>query len=193
MDKIAFAPLIDLPLAVLTTAAFIWHFNKWASSNDLDTGVDVAARLPAARMRVITLFAVILLLCWLLNLAVWSIFALLLGIGIAIAFITSGDIDGGAFGLWGAAYLIREWAFGFPQLILHPPSPTASLSNPDGRDGELIGKTGTATSPIRPTGDVEIDGVTISVSSADGRLIETGTHVKVTAYRNGRPCVSPHS
>lgn len=193
MDKLAFAPLIDVPLVVCTVALFIWHFNRWASRNDLDTSVDLAARLPTAGLRVIALFTCILLLCWLSNIAVWPVFALLLGVGVALAFIAGGDGDGGEVGLWAAAYLIREWAFGFPQFILHPPKSSVITSTSQCNRGELMGKIGTTTSPIRPTGDAEIDGVKVTVASTDGRLIETGTQVSVTAYRNGRPCVSPRS
>ena len=66
MDKIAFAPLIDVPLAVFTAAACFWHFGRWAVSNDLDSDVNLVARLATARLRAISLFAAILLLCWLL-------------------------------------------------------------------------------------------------------------------------------
>ena len=116
MDRITFAPLIDLPLAVFAVALFIWHFNRWASSNDLEANVDLAARLPTARIRVITLFTAILLLCWLSNLAVWSLFALLFGIGIVIAVLGRGGIFGLQLGLWAAACIIREWSLGFLNL-----------------------------------------------------------------------------
>ena len=191
MDRITFAPLIDLPLAVFTVALFIWHFNRWASSNDLEANVDLAARLPTARIRVITLFTAILLLCWLSNLAVWSLFALLFGIGIVIAVLGRGGIFGLQLGLWAAACIIREWSFGFPQFVLYPPNTSVNASSPNCNDGELMGRIGVATFSLRPTGNAEIDGVQVSVSSADGRMIDAGTEVTVTAYRNGRPCVSP--
>lgn len=193
MDKIAFAPLIDVPLVVFTAAACVWHFGRWAVSNDVDPNMNLVARLPIARLRAIALFVAILLLCWLLNLAVWSLFALLLGVGIAIAFLVGGAPDGGAVGLWAAAQLIREWSFGFPHLILHPPGPSVDSARLDQRAGELLGKTGTVLSSLRPMGDADIEGVKMAVSSADGQWIETGTEVTVTAYRNGRPCVTPNS
>ncbi len=84
MDRIAFAPLIDIPLVGFTLAAFLWHFNAWAYRDDLDTSVDVPARLPTARLRVITFFVGVLLICWISNVAAWSIFALILAIGLVI-------------------------------------------------------------------------------------------------------------
>ncbi|MCG8649339.1 MAG: hypothetical protein MI861_05880, partial [Pirellulales bacterium] len=114
-------------------------------------------------------------------------------IGVATSLLTGGDVDGGAFGLWAAAYLIREWSFGFPQLILHPQTHDSNSAAPTAETGELVGKTGVTISPLRPTGDVDIDGVTYSVASADGRLLDSGATVTVTSYRNGRPCVAPVS
>ena len=191
MERLTFAPLIDLPLVGITVVAFIWHFNRWAFRCDIDTSVDVASRLPTARIRVLGLFAFILLAGWYLDFAVWAVFALLVCIGLVVSLIVDGDIMGGAFGLWVAASMIREWSFGFPQLILHPETDKISAVSPTKETGELIGKTGVTTSPLRPTGDVEIEGVSYSAASADGRLLDAGTTVTVTAYRNGRPCVSP--
>ncbi|MFN9418287.1 MAG: hypothetical protein ACK578_12505 [Pirellula sp.] len=85
MNRIVFAPLIDLPLVAITLGAFLWHFNRWAYRRDIGTTADLPARLPAARLRVIILFVCILLLCWTVNLAVWSIFAILLVVGVVIA------------------------------------------------------------------------------------------------------------
>ena len=188
MDKLTFAPLIDLPLAIVTLVAFVWHFNHWAFRNDIETSVDVQSRLPNARLRVIALFACVLLLCWILGFAFWLCYALLLGIGLAISLATGGDVDGGEFGLWATAFLIREWSFGFPELILHPEKHDPSNEQTDTR--MLLGKTGVTTSSLRPTGDIDIDGVTYTASSADGMLLDVGERITVTSYRNGSPCVS---
>jgi len=192
MNRFAFTPLMDLPLIVITCALFIWHFHYWSSRNDLETNVDVAPRLPVARRRVITLFAVLLILCWFFNFAVWLVFAILLGGGLAIAVLVGVDIEGGAFGLLAVAYLIREWSFGFPQIILHPVTNRGQTPS-DTSTHELIGSIGTASSPLRPTGDAMIGEVSVSVASDDGCMIDTGTKVVVTSYRNGRLFVRPHA
>jgi len=191
MEKLTFAPLVDFPLVGITLAAFIWHFNRWAFKHDIDTSIDVVSRLPAARLRIILLFSCTLLLCWSVNFAVWSIFALLLGIGLAVAVVAGGDIGGTALGLAATAWLIREWAFGFPQLILQPQRQDSPVSASTKEIGSLIGKTGVTTSPLRPTGYVEIDGLIYSAASADGQLLDSGTNFTVTCYRNGHPCVTP--
>ncbi|TWU47806.1 NfeD family protein [Rubripirellula reticaptiva] len=188
MNRFAFAPFVDLPLVAVALALFIWHFNRWASRSDLETNLDVAARLPSARRRVLALMAGVLLLCWYFNFAVWGVFALLLGAGLALALVIGGELDGGVSGLWAAAYLVREWSFGFPQIVLHPlvdDGPT-SFGVPK---HQLVGKTGTTSSPLRPIGDAIIDGNLVSVTSDDGSLLVAGTDVIVTSYRNGLPCV----
>lgn len=189
MDKLTFAPLIDIPLVSITLAFFILHFNRWAFRNDLDTSADVASRLPSARFRVIVLMVGFLFLCWLFDFAAWSIFAFLAGIGLAIAIFSGWSLEGGTVGLFGAALFIREWAFGFPQLVLHPPGQVIDPSPPK-RQHRLIGKSGTTTSPLRPIGDACIDGTIVTVACDDGRLIESGTPVVVSCYKNGRLYVS---
>jgi membrane-bound ClpP family serine protease len=191
MNKIVFAPIIDFPLVIITVSAFIWHFNRWSHERSIDTTVDILSRLPTARHRVMLLFVGILLLCWTANLAVWSIFALLLGIGLVVALASSGEAIGGTFALFGAAYIIREWAFGFPQLILHPPRHEIAASFQHDGNGELTGKTGVTTVSLRPTGNALIDDVKYSVVSFDGKWIDAGVRIEVRTYRNGKPCVVP--
>jgi membrane-bound serine protease (ClpP class) len=190
MEKLTFAPLIDIPLIAITLAVFVGHFNRWALRNDVDSSLNLASRLPRARVRVVTLFVCILLVCWYGNLAVWSIVALLLGVGFVLVLLFGVALDGSVFGLLFAAYLIREWAFGFPQLILQPPTDQQSVRTGETPRDDLIGQIGITLSPIRPTGEVEIEGVRYSVASDDGQLLDAGVIVKVTSRRNGRPCVT---
>ena len=190
MNRIVFAPLIDLPLVAITLGAFLWHFNRWAYRRDIGTTADLPSRLPAARLRVIILFVCVLLLCWTANLAVWSIFTILLGVGFVIALAAGGDLDGWAFGFFAAAYFIREWAFGFPQIILHPPRrDTPSTVLQEGQ-GALLGKTGVTITSLRPRGDALIDGGKHPVVSFDGGWIDPDSRIEVKTYRNGLPCVA---
>lgn len=183
--------MIDLPLFGITVVAFVWHFNRWAFRRDIDTSIDLTSVLPAARFRVVALLAAILLFCWLADFAVWAVFAFLVGIGLAVTAVTGGDLSGSGVGLWVAAYAIREWSFGFPQFILHPETHEAETTLPSDDTGKLMGKTGVTISPLRPTGEVKIDGVIYSVASANGRFVDAGQTVTVTSYRNGLPDVSP--
>ena len=97
MDKIQFAPAIDLPLTLIVLAGFLLHFQSWARNKDVDTSVDLNALLPKARFRVILLLAATLGICWACNIAVWFLFAFLLGIGLAISLLFGSDVEGGAF------------------------------------------------------------------------------------------------
>lgn len=188
----SFRPMIDIPLVILTVSVFIWHFNQWSRKANIETNLNLSARLPTARFRVILLFLGILLLCWLVNLAVWSLFALVFAIGLVMALAMTGDVEGGAFGLFGAADIIREWAFGFPRLVLHPPNREITTAV-EHLGKELLGKTGVTTATLRPTGDALIEGAKYAVVSFDGGWIDAGAKIEVRAYRNGMLCVSPIS
>ncbi|MEZ6086812.1 MAG: hypothetical protein R3C05_02015 [Pirellulaceae bacterium] len=200
MNNLTFTLLLDVPLVCMTLTAFIWHFNWWAIHGDVDSTIDLASRLSVARWRVVFLLVGILLLCWLLNIAVWAIFVVLFGIGVAIVFIAGLGMEagGGGFVLLAVAFLIREWCFGFPQLILLPETHDSSVARPTvahpaADTNSLVGKSGVAVSPLRPTGEAEIEGVVYTVASADGRMLDRGTLVTDTLFRNGRPCVAPVS
>jgi hypothetical protein len=190
MDLIRFSPLIDVPLVVLTVAGFLRHFHKWAKTSDVAAEVDLATRLPKARSRVVVLFATLLLVCWFANVAVWLFYALLLGAGLVVLAVTGGDAMGGDFGLLLVGYVIREWCFDFPQIVLQPPKPGEAPAPEPAARGDLTGKQGVTVCPCSPFGEARIDGVKVAVSSFDGRLIDAGARVAVNAYRNGQPCVS---
>lgn len=190
-ENLHFAFEIDLPLAAATLVGFILHFNYWARSKTADTSLDLTARLPAARLRVIGFFAALVFFCWITNIAVWAVFGFLLALGIAISILAGGEGDASGMFLMFAGYAIREWAFGFPQLILHPPQ----FAERDSKDAQelnsLAGMRGTTVSPLRPCGEAELDGRVVPVMSDNGQLMDEGTNVIVTGKRNGIFCVRP--
>lgn len=183
MDLIRFSPLIDVPLVALTVASFLRHFHTWAKTSDVAAEVDLAARLPTARSRVVALCASLLLVCWFANAAVWLFYALLLGAGLVVLAVTGGDAMGGDFGLLLVGYVIREWCFDFPRMMLQPPW-QREVQPPETLDrGDLKGKQGMTICPCCPFGEARIDGVKVAVSSFDGRVIDGGVRVVVNAYR----------
>jgi membrane protein implicated in regulation of membrane protease activity len=187
---VLFAPWIDLPLSVITLFAFLLHFNSWAHSKPADVTVDLKARLPKARFRVVSLVLASVLLCWCVNLSVWSLYALLVVFGLAISLVlSSGNGEGSGLLVLLVAYAIREWAFGFPHLVLHPPSESSMEGIQTNED--LIGESGIVESPLRPFGDATIAGRTISVVSENGQLVEAGTTVVVCGTQNGKVLVRP--
>lgn len=192
MIKLTFTPFIDLPLVALFALAFICYINEWAHRHDQGSRLSVTARLPVARLRIAQLFAGVLLLCWSLNLAVWFVCALLLGFGFAVAVVLSMTTESvGHFLSWGTVYLIREWAFGFPELVLQPPIRDSGSTTHSGNLTALVGKVGVTTSPLRPIGDAEFEGVKHSVVSEDQEWVDAGLFVKAVCIRNGLLCVVP--
>ena len=187
LDKLHFIAKIDLPLAVATVLGLILHFNAWARTEDVDTNVDLSTRLPAARIRVVCLFAAIVGLCWVADLAVWAVLAVPLVIGVAIAVFLGGPPDGSGIFLLFAAWAIREWAFGFPQIVLHPPRRTRRTTHgpSPGDDDPLIGETGLVASPLRPCGRIECAGAVRPARAEDGRYVDAGTKIVVTGLENG--------
>ena len=87
-------------------------------------------------------------------------------------------------------FLIREWCFGFPQMVLSPPDPVADSVSTEADGGALLGRVGIATEPLRPAGSANFEGELSAVTSAQGGWIDEGTRVVVTSYRDGVPCVA---
>ena len=187
-----FTPWIDLPLACLTLGAFVLHFNAWAKRRPAGTNVDLARRLPSARAKVIGLFAGVVLLCWLINFSLWAIFALLLIAGFCLALVAGADnVDSSGAMFVFVGFLIREWCFGFPLIILHPQPAEDNSADLKQMHQELLGKHGVALSPLRPYGEAELVGCCKSVVSETGELIDAGTSVVVSGVKNGSICVRP--
>ncbi len=138
MDKFAFMPLVDVPLTVLSLWAFIYHIHRWVHCRDVDTSIDLQARLPSARVsnhRIVCRYA-----CALLALRCGCLAALrrVYLNRFVVALISEGTVESGAFGPLAAAFLIRELAFGFPQIILHPESRDSIATVSQSIAGELV-------------------------------------------------------
>ncbi|MBQ8161957.1 MAG: hypothetical protein IJ083_14620 [Clostridia bacterium] len=56
--------------------------------------------------------------------------------------------------------------------------------------GVFLGKTGQTTTPLRPTGIADFDGVRLNVMS-DGDFIESGVSVRITSAEGSRIVVKP--
>lgn len=191
MHAIEFNWRVDVPLIAAVAIGAIWNFNLWANERDPERFDGLSRRLPSARVRLIALLATILLACWLSNIAVWPLFVVVLAVG-GLLLLVAGDEQVGAMSVLSVGWLVREWCFGFPHLILHPPVASENASVTAAEMSGLVGKTGTTMTPLNPSGDAEIDGVKIAVSSADGRFIESGAEVVVTSCQNGWPYVREH-
>jgi membrane-bound serine protease (ClpP class) len=67
------------------------------------------------------------------------------------------------------------------------PANLGYVSAPE-HDSRLLGRTGTALSPLRPAGIATIDGVRVDVVS-DGGFIDAGTPIEVTRVEGNRVVV----
>ena len=191
METFSFTPYYDLPLLLMVVALLVWHFHYWSHNTELDSNADLVGRFPLATTKAVVLLVVACFLCWAANFAFWGIFALLLLFGIAISIALGGDAQGSVIGLLGPAIMLREWAFGFPQLILDPKKRNVEPSPMTPENAALIGEKGISLSPLRPMGDIDIGGEILSATSDSGQLIDAGTNVTVIDYRNGQPRVIP--
>jgi membrane-bound ClpP family serine protease len=181
----AFAPLIDVPLTAIILAAFLWHLNQWAICKDAEGDMNLAPKLPTARFRIILFFTLTLMLCWSIDVAMWAVFAVLIGIGLIVSVAMDASVEGVLVGPLTALSILREWAFGFPQFILQPPAEQVADSSQYKRSEELVGKTGVTTTTLRPTGEALVDGDKFAVVAEGGGWIDAGTTVEILAYRNG--------
>jgi len=191
METFSFTPYYDLPLLLIVAGLLVWNFHYWSHNAELDSNADLVGRFPLAITKAIVLLVVACFLCWVANFAFWGVFALLLVFGIVVSIALGGDAQGSVIGLLGPAIMLREWAFGFPQLILDPKKRTAESSPLTPENAALIGKKGISLSPLRPMGDIDIGGEIFSATSDSGQLIDAGTNVTVVSYRNGQPRVTP--
>ena len=186
LEKIRFAAEIDVPLVVVVTLAFLINFQFWAKKQDAETDVNLKEKLPSARLRLICFFLALLAFCWYSKLAFSAILGLLFLVGFVAAVILRSE-DGFAV-VVAAAYVIREWSFGFPQMKLHPLD-ESSIKEKEKVPDSMVGTCGVTLSQLRPSGEAEFNGQTHRVKSDDGALIETGTRVVVVDRRNGVLCV----
>jgi membrane-bound ClpP family serine protease len=80
-------------------------------------------------------------------------------------------------------YALKQFVLGFPDrelLILAPPP---EINTPSELT-ELKGAVGVVLSTLKPSGKVEIHGSEHSAITADGKLLEPGTRIRVTNVRN---------
>lgn len=182
MISIHFTPWIDLMLVAVTLSAFLLHCEYWARSDVADTPIDLVSRLPMTRVRLISLFAVIAVLCWGADVAAWIVLSMLVMIGVIVA--VTADFEHAAIAI---PWAIREWAFGLPLLTLHPTLESQQVS--DVGIAEQVGTHGAVVSPLRPFGQVEVDGHTMPAQSDSGEYIDAGAVIVVCGARGGCICV----
>jgi hypothetical protein len=184
---IAFAPLIDLPLLALLLCAFLFHFNGWARTSIPDSSLDLAKRLPAACFSLITLFTCVLIVGYSANIAIWSMLIAGWICATAIAFFVA-PTGALSIGFFAGAWLVREWSFGFPHFVLAPPTSESVALKTDTSHSPFVGALARTVSPLRPRGEVEINGDVYTAYSEDGTLVDENSPVTIVGHRDGALC-----
>ena len=101
---------------------------------------------------------------------------------------------GNVLGIFGlpvltVAIFVGEYILGFPGLILSPTERRA-LPAREPPSTPMLGRNAITFGPLRPQGEIEIDGQKFSASSDSGRMIDSGVAVRVTGIKNGNLLVS---
>lgn len=182
MSSFAFYPLIDIPLIVSITLGFVINFRIWSRTGPEELRPMLQTNLFMAIVRVAGFFAAILLFCWLVNIAVWVLFTFCVAVGIAGA-IFAGDAFGIDLAFFLTGGIIREWCFGFPQLVLRPQ--VSDVFAHEAKTNEWVGKSGVTISILRPSGKIIVDGKEFLAASEGGTLVEKGVDVIVVGFTNG--------
>ncbi|MEM9943564.1 MAG: NfeD family protein [Planctomycetota bacterium] len=191
MYRFPFQPMIDIPLTAVLAGGFILAAHYRVNTKSEDLNVDLASRLPQARFRIAVFFVTVLLIYWMLNLGVWAILLLSIAGGIVLEILFGQGAGGGVavpFGV--AAFLLIDWAFGFPELILSPSVRPDIPKQLSAEEKELIGKIGITSSPLRPAGNILVDDREFLAVSEDGQFIDTGKQVQIVDFRNGQAVVA---
>lgn len=173
-----FNPWVDLPLFGLVLGTFLFHFERWAKRQDVDTSVELESRLPSARIRLISLFGIVTITCWTVNFPAWLLLALIVLVSVGTAAVS--DFEQGVAVI---PWIIREWAFRFPYLILQPP-PVEEWADGSGAPS-YVGRRATVVTPLRPHGQVELDGRVFSAVSETGAFIAKGETVLICDRKKG--------
>ena len=126
--------------------------------------------------------------CYLTGIAFWffAIVAALLMLSTLI-----GTLGIAGLPLVAVGGLTIEYVLGFPELFLthrireETPKPEQVVH-------EMVGRKARTTGPLRPQGDIVIDGESFAASSASGRMIDSGVFVSVVGSRNGNLLVTEH-
>jgi membrane-bound ClpP family serine protease len=138
----------------------------------------VAARLAL-------LFAALLWICWIVGMAS------VLAIALIAAFVALGVfLDLPVSGVVGFAlvYVVQQFVLGFParhEWMLSPSNDPTKQDAHLGLGSELIGAKGITTSPLRPIGDVKIEGRIYRAKTTDGQMLDANRTIVVSFVQQG--------
>ena len=187
-----FEPYSGTLLCSASLVAFLVYVQYWARESSDELGINLVARLPTARVRLAAFSIGFLALCWFINVSFWAALLTFFVLGLIIGLIVAQTMEGGSLVFAGAFLLLREWAFDFPLLSLRPTTDVDSHTEARKKElEELVGQTGVASGPLRPFGNVELNGQEFPARSDSGDFLEDNIAVRVVAVRDGVLSVLP--
>lgn len=184
-----FTPWLDIPLAIALYIAALSGFLVWVHKSAQSSVPRTTATRNRLLFRLGLVFLLLTLVCYVLDFAFWLLVCIVLFFVIALCL----ESTLGLFGIpvLALAVFVREYVLGFPELVLRPANPEHDEHDELEHLDQLIGYCGTTTTPLRPQGDVEIDGKRYSAESATGELIDKDTKITVISVRRHLLLVTP--
>ena len=180
----SFSPLIDIPLAVLAYAATLSGMLYWVHRTDQQSVQKTRGTTNRICSRLALVAVALVFACYVADSAFWIVALIVIALVIGAS---SGELLG-ILGLPFIAlgYLINAYVMGFPGLVLEPPE--GEIAPEPGQDQllTLVGRYANAIGPLRPQGEIQIDGMRFSAMSDSGKMISQGTKVAVTGAQSGK-------
>ena len=170
--------LFGYGIVLLPTVAWVYFSSQEMVAKSIYTVIAIAIRL-------VVVFLIVFFVSWYASIATWVLVAgilILIGIGAMMDIPFSGIVS------FALLYIVQQFVLGFParhEWMLAPHTETDSQNELQEKHRELIGSFGWTVSPLRPLGEVDIDGTLYQAAANNGILIAEQTRVKVIRVRNG--------
>jgi len=182
-----FTPIIDLPVLMFAFIATLAGTLYWVFQTEQDGVPKTGDAASRAAFRLSIVAGLMGVFCYLTGIAFWFVL-------IITAFLMLGVLAGDMLGIAGLplvalGYLVKEYVLGFPELILSPKLGDTNVGQTQ-EFHEMVGRNAITTAPLRPQGDIVIDGQFFPASSDSGTLIDPGVAVFVVGSRNGNLLVA---
>jgi len=178
-----FSLWIDPLVALLCYAAIVAGMLHWLHKSEQESVDPTPEAAKRIYIRVAIIVFALFAACYVVDIAFWLILVLLF----CLAFF---GYTGTIYGLLGLpvialGHLLVEYALGFPNLLLPKPKSTDEAHAVNDQLVEFVGRTAICDSPLRPLGEIEIDGTRRTARSAVGDFVSEGTPVVVTGVQSG--------
>lgn len=162
----------------------LWVFRRWIRGGSFKNVSLTPQRMRQIAFRTALLYLFLGWICWYYQLNAFKLFGLIAGFSLLLL------IAGGGFSLIGPFagipiiiyYVLFQWLLGFPDKELLIP-PNERYKHPEPQPTYLIERQGSVETPLRPIGEISIDGQR-HVATSEIDFIETGASITVVGVKN---------